>query len=69
MAMNIASKVFEFKGKYYWADKSYVPFIGPETMIFPSDSEGNVTDWDDLYCDRTDMSLEECIEEFKKYNE
>ena len=62
---NIASKTFEHKGKYYWADKSFVPGIGPETMIFHSDSEGNVTDWLDLYCDRTDMPLNDCIAEFK----
>lgn len=62
----IASKTFEHEGDFYFADKSYVPSIGPETMIFSSDSEGNVTDWTDLYCDRTDKSLDECIKEFKQ---
>lgn len=57
--------VFEHNGKWYYADKSYVPFCGIETMIFQYDKEKEeVIDWSDLYCDRSLKSLEQCIEEF-----
>lgn len=56
--------VFEHNGNHYYADRAYVPFTGLETMIFPCDEEGQVTDWGDLYCDRSGMTLEECVEEF-----
>lgn len=53
------------KGKdFFYADCSFVPYIGEETMIFPCDAEGNVTDWCELYCDRSGQSLEQCIKEF-----
>lgn len=53
--------------KYYYADKSYVPYIGNETMIFPYDKDKEeVSDWSELYCDRTGKSLSSCIEEFNQ---
>ncbi len=56
--------VFQKGEKFFYADRSYVPFIGMETMIFPCDKEGTVTSWSELYCDRSGMSLKDCIEEF-----
>lgn len=58
--------VFQKKGKFYYADRSYIPYyMGMmETMIFPCDKEGTVTSWSELYCDRSGMSLEDCIKEF-----
>ena len=56
---------FKKGDKYYWADKSWVSDAYCfETMIFPSDADGNVTDWGEVYCDRTDKSLVACIQEF-----
>lgn len=56
--------VFEKDGNWYYADKSYVPYCGMETMIFECNEQGEVTSWTELYCDRSGLSLEECIEEF-----
>lgn len=53
---------FQYKGKSYYADKSYIPYIGTETMIFES-INGQV-DWSELYTDRTNKSLSDCIHEF-----
>lgn len=58
---------FKHNDKYYYADKSPIPYswYGQETMIFPFDFEKqNVTDWEELYVDRTGKSLEDCIEQF-----
>lgn len=54
---------FIFKGKGYFADKSYVPFLGSETMIFAKEDDGSI-DWEELYTDRTGKSLRVCIYEF-----
>lgn len=62
------SCVFEHKGAYYFADKSYVPFCGIETMIFRCNEKGEVTDWGELYCDRSGKSLDSCITEFLNNN-
>ena len=56
--------VFQKGDEFFYADRSYVPYVGMETMIFPCDAEGNVTSWAELYCDRSGQSLEQCIEEF-----
>ena len=57
--------IFKKSNEYYYADKSFVPYTGVETMIFKYDFENQeVLDWTDLYCDRTGKSLEACIEEF-----
>lgn len=58
--------VFEHNGNHYYADCAHVPFIGLQTMIFHCDEEGQVTNLGELYCDRSGMTLEECIEEFIK---
>ena len=49
---------------FFYADCSYVPCLGMETMIFPCDKEGNVTSWIDVYCDCSGKSLKDCIKEF-----
>jgi len=57
--------VFQKNGEYFYADRSFTFDAGMETMIFPYDKEiEEVSDWGDLYCDRTGKSLKECIEEF-----
>ncbi len=53
---------FSFGGKQYFADKSIVPFLGSETMIFAM--ENGIVDWEELYTDRTNKSLSDCIHEF-----
>lgn len=61
------SCVFRKGDKYYYADKSYIPytFYGNETMVFEYDFESQtVPEWNELYCDRTGKSLEDCVEEF-----
>lgn len=60
------SALFCIGDKYYYADKSYVPFCGMETMIFKADKDGEVLDWIDLYCDRSGKTLKSCINEFAK---
>lgn len=60
--------VFQKGEDFFYADRSFVPYTGMETMIFPCDSEGNVTDWGELYCDRSGQSLEKCIKEFLSEN-
>ena len=53
------------KGKdFFYADRSHVPDIGIETMIFPSNAEGEVTSWTEVYADRSRKSLKECVNEF-----
>lgn len=56
--------VFQKGENFFYADRSYVPYTGMETMIFPCDKEGNVTSWTEVYCDRTFKSLESCVKEF-----
>ena len=53
---------FKFKGQCYYADRSYVPYIGTETMIFAM--ENGKVDWSELYTNRTGKSLSDCIHEF-----
>ena len=58
--------VFQKGEDFFYADKSPIPYLGVmETMIFPYDpEEEEVTDWGELYCDRTGKSLEDCVKEF-----
>lgn len=53
---------FTYKSKKYYADRSYVPFIGTETMIFAV-IDGKI-DWSELYTNRSIKSLTDCIHEF-----
>lgn len=34
--------------EHVWVSGNHVPFTGPETYMFPCDSEGTVTDWGEL---------------------
>lgn len=43
------SNVVEHKGNYYYVDSCYTLDHGYETMIFPCDENGNVTNWGELY--------------------
>lgn len=55
---------FTVNEKEFYADKAFVhDFKCEETMIFPA-KDKKVTDWGELYCDRTGKSLQECIKEF-----
>ena len=45
------SNVVEHKGNYYFVDSCYTLDHGYETMIFPCDENGNVTNWGELYCE------------------
>ncbi len=64
---NGESCIFKNGDKYYYADKSFIPFTqyGYETMIFEYDFKNQkVSDWIELFADRTNKSLKDCIEEF-----
>lgn len=54
--------------KYYYADKSFcMDVCCSETMIFPYDkNKEEVSDWSELYCNRTGKSLSTCIKEFNQ---
>jgi hypothetical protein len=39
----------EFEGNYYVVSATDVPLSGPETMVFPANAAGEVTDWTELY--------------------
>ena len=41
--------IVELDGKFYYIDSCYTLDHGYETMIFPCDSNGNVTSWNELY--------------------
>lgn len=56
--------IFKKGEEFFYADRSYVPYTGMETMIFHCNKEGEVTSWGELYCDRSGKSLEKCIQEF-----
>lgn len=57
--------IFQKGDKFYYADKSRIPFDGEETMIFPYDKDADdVSDWTDVYCDRSGKALLDCILEF-----
>lgn len=46
------SNIVELNGNYYYVDSCHTLDHGYETMVFACDSEGNVTDWSDLYAER-----------------
>lgn len=63
------SAVFCLDGSWFYADLVNLPFIGNECMIFEANESGEVTDWSELYCDRSmdKVSKENlilCINEF-----
>lgn len=63
------SAIFCLDGSWFYADLVNLPFIGNECMIFEANESGEVTDWSELYCDRSmdEVSKENlilCINEF-----
>lgn len=56
---------FQKGEQHYYADRSLVFDYGVyETMIFTCNEQGEVTDWTEVYCDRTGKSLAACVNEF-----
>lgn len=58
--------VIKMGQSYYLVDKADTLDVGWETMIFECDKEGNVSNWLELYTDRTDKPILDCITEFVK---
>lgn len=58
------SVIFKLGKDYYLADQADTFDCGWETMIFKCDKEGNVDSWIELYTDRTDKPILDCINEF-----
>lgn len=63
------SAIFCLNGSWFYADLVNLPFIGNECMIFEANESGKVTDWGELYCNRSmdEISKENlilCINEF-----
>lgn len=60
--------IIEKKGEYYLADISYTLDKGPEVMIFKSDKDGKLTDYQEVYVNYpnavTKDNLKKCIKEF-----
>lgn len=52
------SDIVELNGNYYYIDSCYTMDHGYETMIFPCDSNGEVTDWGELYAEWYDSRTE-----------
>ena len=52
------TNVVEYKGNYYYIDSCFTADHGYETMVFPCDEKGNVTDWGELYCEIYDTQTE-----------
>lgn len=64
------SQTFVIKDKYYWADLNTFSDLETECMIFESNENGEVTNWNEVYCRRnidvTRENLLKCINEFKR---
>lgn len=43
------ANVVECDGEFYYVDSAYTFDAGYETMVFPCDERGKVSDWGDLY--------------------
>lgn len=55
---NAFTDVVEVKGNYYYVDSCCTMDHGYETMVFPCDENGDVTNWGDLYCERYNTAAE-----------
>ena len=49
---NKLSTVVNVNGKFYWVDTCYTLDHGYETMAFPSNKNGEVTSWLEVYANR-----------------
>ena len=63
------SALFKKDGEWYYADLANIPFYGNECMIFTANENGEVTDWSEVYCNRSMSDVDEdnlllCIKEF-----
>lgn len=64
--------IVEINRKHYVVDSCFTLDCGFETMIFACDSNGNVTDWKDLYAEWYDTVAEmetrhkEIVEQLKE---
>ena len=52
-----------YKGKYYVVSQS---LIRPETLVFPSNEQGEITSWTDVG-GGSSISLDEVLEDFESY--
>lgn len=63
--------VIEKDKQYFLADLSYTLDRGAECMIFRSDKEGKVTDWEEVYAEYFDIvtkeNLRSCVENFLEF--
>jgi len=48
----------EHEGKYYVVSSTVAPFTGPETLVFPANSEGEVLSWSEVAGGRNVSRLE-----------
>jgi hypothetical protein len=55
--------VFKVQEEYYYASRCYTADHGTECMIFPSNENGTVGDWIDVYASRQ-LSIKDSIKEF-----
>lgn len=60
--------VLEKDGQHYFADLSLLPVVGPEFMVFNSDEDGIIEDWEEIMVRRPDAVTRdifaECADEF-----
>lgn len=61
---NGVGMIIKINQSYYLVDKADTFDAGWETMVFCCDEEGEVTDWQELYADRTNKSVWKCAQEF-----
>lgn len=54
----VLTDIVEVNGNYYYVDSRYTFDHGYETMVFPCDSNGKVTNWRDLYANWYDTNTE-----------
>ena len=47
----VFTDIVEYNGKHYYVDSRWTIDHGHETMAFLCDSDGNVLNWADLYCE------------------
>ena len=59
-----AYAIIQIQDLYFLVDKAETPDAGWETMVFSCDRDGNISDWLDLWVDRTGKSLYQCMNEF-----
>lgn len=52
-------------GQRVVASATYVPLSGPETLVFPADSDGRVTSWTEIGGGKNYMDCDRAIEEME----